>query len=324
MRRSLDGGKTFGELQSNITGRRSTNPSAVLLGEGKVLLFFNAPTVNLTEYRAMVAESTDAGMSFSTPRLVFDPLVEKAFAHVPTIVGPGSGAVVLPGGSADQSGPRIILSLYSHLKPPRLSPLPATSFLVGFVYSDTAGRTWNASTASIPYLGEPQLAALPGIGPQAVILNGRCADRAVYNHGAYKTPCEAGYRGIALSTDGGATFGSTVYDRQLQSPNCQGATVTTSGGALLYSGADSRETRMNMSVWRARNVTEWPPLFGPPTLVSPEVYARNCSSKSEAPCGAGYSALFASQGGGGAGLLWERGTGGCRGASCAIVLSWVQ
>ena len=48
-------------------------------------------------------------------------------------------------------------------------------------------------------------------GPQAVMLNGRCADRSGYNKDAYPSPCNAGYRGIALSTDGGVTFGQTMY-----------------------------------------------------------------------------------------------------------------
>ena len=322
MRRSTDGGKSFGPVQTNITGRRSTNPTAVWLGQtATVLLFFNAPSSNLSDYRAYVMESSDRGLSFGTPRMVFDPNKEKTFAHVPTIVGPGNGAVVLPSG-APGGGPRLVLSLYSHLKPPRLSPLPATSFLVGVVYSDTRGRTWKASAASIPYLGEPQLAGLASIGPRSVMLNGRCADRSVYNHNAYHSPCAAGYRGVALSTDGGVTFGPTEYDRQLQSPNCQGASVS-SDGVLYYSGADSRETRMNMSVWSAQNVSEWPPKFSEPTLLSPKQYAAACSSKSKAPCGAAYSGLFAAHTGG-VGVLWERGTDGCNGASCAIVLSWVR
>lgn len=323
MRRSTDGGQSFGPLQANVTGRRSTNPSAVWLHQTEtVLLFFNAPSTDLSAYRAYVMESTDRGLSFSAPRMVFDPEKEKQFAHVPTIVGPGNGAVVLPRGTPG-GGSRVILSLYSHLKPPRLSPPPATSFLVGVVYSDSHGRTWNASTASIPYLGEPQLAGLASMGPRSVMLNGRCADRSVYNHNAYKSPCEAGFRGIALSTDGGATFGASLYDRQLQSPNCQGASLS-SDGVLYYSGADSRETRMNMSVWSAHNISQWPPQFGEPTLLSPGKYARaTCSSESKAPCGAAYSALLAAHTGG-VGVLWERGTGGCVGPSCAIVLSWVR
>jgi hypothetical protein len=321
MRRSTDGGQTFGPLHANITGRRSTNPTAVWLDQtATVLLFFNAPSSNISAYRPYVMESTDRGLSFGNLRMVFDPLKEKEFAHVPTIVGPGNGAVILPSGAQD-GGSRLLLSLYSHLKPPRLAPPPATSFVVGVVFSDTQGRTWNASRVSIPYLGEPQLAGLVAISPRSVMLNGRCADRSAYNHNAYKSPCAAGYRGLALSTDGGETFSQTLYDEQLQSPNCQGATVT-SDGVLYYSGADSRETRMNMSVWSAHNVSKWPPQFGRPVLLSPQKYAAMCSSKSKEPCGAAYSAMFA-QRSSGAGVLWERGTGGCDGASCAIVLSWV-
>ena len=130
------------------------------------------------------------------------------------------------------------------------------------------------------------------------------------------------------------------YDRQLQDPNCQGSTLavtaTDSGGGdvsgsgalttLLFSGDDSRDSRTNMTVKTAVNVTEWPPQFTESKMIS----------SGSTNNGTGYSALFAggagggrargksnAGGGGGVGLLWESGADGCVGASCEIKLSWV-
>ena len=208
-----------------------------------------------------------------------------------------------------------MLALYAHYPVPKKTPLaPDTLFGTGIVYSDDLGQTFKQQQQAdiIPYLGEPQLAALPDIGPRAVMLNGRCADRTHYNKGAYPTPCNAGHRGLALSTDGGVTFGQTVYDKQLQDPNCQGSTVSVStvnrggGGTststststrtssmLLFSGDDSRTFRMNMSVSTAVNVTAWPPHFTRKELIAPKEYADDCPSNTT-NCGSAYSALFAS------------------------------
>ena len=130
-----DGGKTFGPLHSNITKMRSTNPAAVVVTEvassssssssssgspttnaPTVLLFFNRARVPLSDYQAMVMESVDYGVSWSAPRLVVEPSVSGRASSedddaFPVIVGPGTGAVVLPTGGKG-GVPRVLLSLY--------------------------------------------------------------------------------------------------------------------------------------------------------------------------------------------------------------------
>ena len=310
MRRSTDGGRSFGLLQPNITKMRSGNAAAVTAGS-KVLLFFDA----IDEARPMVMESSDRGLTFWPARPVL-PTMTPGF---PNICGPGTGAVMLPSG-APGGGPRITLALYASFAAPRGEP--KRRFEMAIVYSDDMAQTFHVGQTAIPYLAAPQLAALPGMGPRAVMLYARCADDAYHNHGAYSSPCNLEYRGVALSTNGGEAFAPTIWSTSLQDSNCQGSAVS-SGTSLLVSGDDSRTTRMNMTVKTSRNTTVFPPMFEEAQLISRRRFAETCKENSTWTCGTGYSTLFAA-GRSRVGLLWESGVSDCVGASCSILLSWLD
>ena len=164
------------------------------------------------------------------------------------------------------------------------------------------------------------------------MLNARCAD-SLYYHGkhVYSSPCvvqsngTGGYRGVALSADGGESFTPVVLPPDPRSPGCQGSTVLLGDGSIAYAGDGSRTSRHNMTpkIHRATPNTSgaftFPPKFDAGTLLSP----RTCSNGMQQPCGAGYSAVWQAADGW-VGVLWEGGSTRCNGSSCAIRLSMVE
>ena len=95
---------------------------------------------------------------------------------------------------------------------------------------------------------------------------------------------------MALSTDGGCSFGAAQYPRDLPSPGCQGSTILLADGAVAYSGDDSRSVRARMTVKMAAAPARFPPVFGPGVQLTPQ--------------SSGYSALFEAADGR-VGALWE-------------------
>ena len=191
-----------------------------------------------------------------------------------------------------------------------------TSFSVSMIFSDSGGKTWTQGNTTLPFLGEPSLVHLPEVGSDALMLNARCADRGLYSKNKYPSPCDAqtngsgGYRGVALSTDGGVSFADAQYPRNLPSPGCEGSTILLADGTVAYSGDADRSKRRRMTVKRAVSPVHFPPSFGQGRLLT-----ANDS---------GYSALF-DPGDGRIGVLWEGSdpNGKCNGSSCSILLSFV-
>lgn len=342
LRISTDGGQSFGALQPNITGMRSNNPTSLISPSGKdVMLFFNDARKICTAEIARgedcggvwLTRSSDGGTTWNQPRKVFPadqstPCPRGRFCSVPSIVGPGTSAARLPSG-------RIAVALYSHYSPPTAhSTGIMTAFATSLIYSDDDAKTWKQSNATLPFLGEPQLVHVPTYGKHALMLNARCADRLFYSKGySYPSPCDAqtngsgGHRGVALSTDGGASFSDAVYPSDLASPGCQGSTLLLTDGTVAYSGDDSRTSRMNMTLKRSAVSSQrsFPPRFDSGKLLTPSKFAGVCHSSMVTPCGSGYSALFEAKDGA-VGVLWEGGDlgGRCNGSSCSIMLSLVD
>ena len=326
LRISIDGGITFGVLQPNTTHMRSNNPAALVIGK-RVLLFFNDAQKNCsTEIAkgadcggAWMTDSNNSGSSWSTPWKIFPDRTmalcpHGRFCSVSSIVGAATSAVLMPYG-------RIVLALYSHYEssvghPHKIGGV-MTSFSVSVIFSDSSGKTWTQGNTTLAFLGEPSLVHLPMVGTDALMLKARCADRGFYSKNAYPSPCDAsqtngsgGYRGVALSTDGGVTFTGAQYPRNLPSPGCQGSTILLVDGTVAYSGDDDRSKRRRMTVKRAVSPVHFPSSFG-----QGELLTANDS---------GYSALF-DPGDGRIGVLWEGSDpkGRCNGSSCSILLSFV-
>lgn len=146
LRRSLDGGSTWEELQDNITERYSANPSAVFdASRNRTLLIFNDAASKVLYSIA----SHDSGATWTTPAV---PLLDTTTNQpIPGVGGPGNSVVVLPDGT--------LLAAVYHTN--RTNPDRSVSFSnASVVRSSDGGATWG-QVHLLPHLGEPSLTVLP-------------------------------------------------------------------------------------------------------------------------------------------------------------------
>jgi hypothetical protein len=114
---------------------------------------------------------------------------------------------------------------------------------------------------------------------------------------------------FSISTDGGSSFGRLQFDRALISPECQGSMMEW-GGNLFFSNPHSRTERTNMTVLRSTDDGE---NWSSRALVSAAGLAASSSCLVGLPTSpAGQETV---------GVMWERGTSDCVGASCEIVFT---
>jgi sialidase-1 len=143
--------------------------------------------------------SEDDGLTWSEPE------------DLSTMFGPASGS--LP-------GPGTALQLTSGEKKGRLLVVSHHSAYVhDFVsYSDDDGKTWQTINQTFAKMDE---AAMTQLGNGSVLLNMR--------HGNSKNVGRA----VAVSNDGGSTFGPIHFDAALISPVCQASIVTFAGATYF-------------------------------------------------------------------------------------------
>ena len=301
LRRSSDGGHTWGQLQPNITARYSANPTAAHdAARGRTLLFFD----DARSGGLYSIASHDSGASWEAPT----PLHDDSGVALKGTSGPGNSVVVLPGGT-------LLLGVYHANK----DVAPNASFShANVLRSADGGASWadvSPRDAMLPggrgfaHLGEPSLTLLPS---GALVLDARCPDgRRPYPGPA--SPCDCDCRGVAVSRDNGTTWGGMRYDSSVPDPDCQGAVLGLANGTLAFSNAASPSSRTDLSV-RLGSVRGDSVAWSDATPVGGGVAA-------------GYSSLTELPGGRGLGVLWETqggGTGrGCHGQGCEIVLSFL-
>ena len=232
--------------------------------------------------------STDLGLNWSAPQSLV----------------PVHGSAPLPRSSTGP-GVGIQLSQTNPHAPGRLLFIGhAGAYVQDYVwYSDDGGKSYALSKThsgnSLPKMDEAQLVEL---GNGNVLANMR-------NH-------EKGHeRGIALSTDGGATFGPVYFDAALPEPVCMGSVIRAdpplSDGNMYFANPGQAAGRVNGVVRRSRGCvggSTHPCVWDrdPPVVNKGGDYAYSCL----VPLNVSHI-----------GLLWETSARNCTGPSCMQVFS---
>ena len=210
--------------------------------------------------------------------------------------------VVLPAavtGAATGPGRGLQLSSTNPVAPGRLLFIGHHgAYVEDYVWYSDDGVHWNVSRSDLAKMDEAQLVELH---------DGRVLANMRNNHANASCAC----RGIAISADGGASFGPVSYDPQLPEPVCM-ASVVAAGGRFYFANPGTVHGRTNGAVRMS-------PSGLPGTWVDRQLvvnangsYAYSCLT--DLPAAPQY-----------VGLLWEtnldRGT--CDGDSCNMVFSLV-
>jgi len=249
MRRSTDGGKTFDEQKIVWADGKNTcgNPCAVVDERtGTVVLLI---THNLGEdaegqinrgtsvgtRTVWVTTSDDDGVTWSTPREITKDVKRPDWTWYAT--GPGVGIQL-------QRGPhkgRLVIPCNHVIKDGG-----DTAGNSHVILSDDGGKTWELGGSPLPrQFNESQVVEL---SDGRVMLNMRNAAPK----GRKEAPKR---RGVAISSDGGATFDEAYRDPTLIEPICQGSirryswpTEEGGKGRILFANPASESERVAMTV----------------------------------------------------------------------------
>eukprot|EP01052_Picozoa_sp_SAG31_P007304 SAG31_NODE_347_length_17310_cov_3.764743_9_plen_1165_part_00 len=260
LRRSTDNGNTFGDMQLVVQVDRdwkNANDSTFNIAPvedvstGKVLVLYNrqpafyntrARMYNPRARETFVSESTDSGITWSSPRNITAQLVGGKNPHWtntrnPTAVTPGPGIQLMNG--------RLLVPGYG-------CPLPADGTCVTYslqstlrswaLISDDGGDNFHLGEAS-PVVGsaEPMAVELSNGG---ILMNMRSVK---WKHDNKPHPDR--YRQYTLSTDQGETFGIVPPGKyeKLVGPSCQ-ASFIRAGNTLLFANPANQMQRLNMTL----------------------------------------------------------------------------
>eukprot|EP00035_Acanthoeca_spectabilis_P014612 m.281716 g.281716 ORF g.281716 m.281716 type:complete len:480 (-) comp16177_c0_seq2:109-1548(-) len=280
MRRSVDGGRHWGNL--TVIAYDSSQDTAVYDTVTKtVIVNVLGPAGNDQ------VVSTDLGLTWSQPRSIG--------LNVSSETGPGVGIQLSP---SNPHAPGRLLFI-GH----------AGAYVQDYVwYSDDHGETYKLSTTStgdsLLLMDEAELVELENGNVLANMRN-------KVPHGT-----SGALRGIALSTDGGTSFGKVVFDPALAEPVCMGSVIrasdpTLGDGAVYFANPGTSTGRVVGLVRRSEHCTGLPPDEcswgdGQFTVYPDGEYAYSCLT----PLNTTH-----------VGLLWETNTSFCVGPSCLQVFS---
>jgi sialidase-1 len=177
--------------------------------------------------RVFVSNSADDGVTWSPPRQITDDVKKPDWTWYAT--GPGNGVQLALG---PHKG-RLVVPC-DHMV------AETKKYFSHVVYSDDHGETWKLGGAS----PKDQLneCAVVELSDGRLLLNMRNYDRTRRS------------RGVALSDDGGMTWGGFYHDAALVEPICQASLVRYDRpaegqkGRLLFSNPASEKDRVNMTV----------------------------------------------------------------------------
>jgi len=241
LKRSFDGGKTWGPLQLVAEDGPNTvgNPCPVIdRGTGTIWLPL---THNLGEdqesriieqtskgtRRVWLTKSDDDGATWATPIDITDQAKQPDWTWYAT--GPGVGIRLRNG--------RLVI-------PCDYMVAVTKEFRTNVIYSDDQGATWQIGGSVGPGVNECQVVELTD---GSLLLNMRNYDRT-----------DANRRAIARSTDGGLTWSELTYDPALIEPICQASFLRYDGTRVLFSNpATTKRERMTVRLSADEGQT-WP------------------------------------------------------------------
>ncbi|GGE97472.1 sialidase family protein [Mycetocola zhadangensis] len=257
LRRSTDGGVTWGAqtvVRAGVTGSPKSgysDPSFVYDEEaGKVFLFsvyskdqgfggsiFGNDDANRQVISAQVSESSDGGLTWSAPRLITN--VAKPGASASSVAPGDVRSMFATSGLGIQLkyGPhagRLIQQFAGDVR-----QADGTNAIQAYsVYSDDHGVTWKRGAFTGTQMDENKVVEL---SDGRVMLNTRAG---------------GGYRKVAISTDGGITYGPVTQDRELPDPTNNAAITRVFPDApansreakiLLFTNTASQSARSNLT-----------------------------------------------------------------------------
>jgi sialidase-1 len=252
LKRSADGGKTWGRLQ--VVDEESTNalnnPTAVVVREtGRVLLMYQRYAKGFDERKAepghdgphicrtLVTHSDDDGVTWSEPMDVTRQ-VKRPTEVTSTATGPGIGIQLARGKHAG----RILMPFNQG---------PYGQWKVYAVFSDDKGNSWRyGDTAPEGTKGNANEVQFVELHDGSVMLNAR-------NQGGEKL------RKIAVSHDGGETWSPTQTEATLIEPACQASllchAMANDSTVFVFSNPASQTARTNGTIRVSRDEGKtWP------------------------------------------------------------------
>ena len=280
MKRSSDGGESWSNL--SVVLKNANNPTAVWDARRKVVMlqFNRHPDV-------LSIVSVDNGRTWTPPINVTK--------IVPGLPRDGRGVTVGPGvglqlSRANKHAPGRLLFIGHHG--------PYTRDLVWF--TDDGGLSYQLAQSNLTFMDEAQLVELP---------DGRVMANMRNHHKNATCKCRA----VALSSDGGATWGEVAFDPQLISPICM-ATILRGRGdssaknALFFANPATTRFRTNGLIRRSDDEGA---TWSTRTMYVGDPFTYSCLTHTPHP-----ETL---------GLLWEtwEPVGGkhCNGEACSCVFS---
>jgi sialidase-1 len=219
LRRSLDEGKTWLPVQTLVPGtgvEALMNPCAVVNRKsGEVVLVgINAHKTGPDHHRCLVLKSADNGVTWSAPRDITETINNADDRFVP---GPGIGVQMENG--------RLVIPGYIGQTTIEIEESSRSCVM----FSDDGGDTWTMGTPVADLSDESQVVSLKD---GRLMLNMR---------GNMGRSC----RGVATSTDGGASWSTVRWDAALNECPCQASILRYSAGkergkdGILFANPDN-------------------------------------------------------------------------------------
>lgn len=259
VRRSLDGGCTWGPLTVVAAGKGDTrgNPAPVIdprTGAVVLLTSYNSGAVTEEQImrgevtpaqsrRVFVQRSTDDGRTFSAPREITRSVKRAGWRWYAT--GPGHAVALTRGPHAG----RLVVPANHSVAPPAGSPDTGQEpryYGAHALYSDDGGTTWRLGFVDDSYDGldnanESTAAELP--------------DGTLYFSARDQYGTHAGHRLDSRSLDGGRTLDRPYTAQATLSdvPIVQASVLQpdAEGAPLFFSGPSVPTVRQAMTVWRS-------------------------------------------------------------------------